>query len=147
MPHYRTQIREKVASILSGLTTTGTNVFQSRTYPLESVPALKIYAGAEIVEEDDEVMGDHVVAEISVRIEAVSKKVVDLDDELDTILGEVQTAIAGNKTLDGLAYRARYNGAADPELSDVGDQEHGTLVISYTVTTGFFNTAPETISL
>ena len=34
--HIRQQIREKFGTTLTGLTTTGSNVFESRVYPLEN---------------------------------------------------------------------------------------------------------------
>ena len=52
--HLRRQIRERCASTLSGLTTTGTKVFQSRIYPMESagLPGLCIYTQNEEVSID-----------------------------------------------------------------------------------------------
>ena len=43
--HLRQQIRERIGTTLTGLSTTGTNVFQSRVYQLEdsNLPALLIY--------------------------------------------------------------------------------------------------------
>ena len=43
--HVRQQIREEIGTTLTGLTTTGSRVYQSRVYPLESggTPALLIY--------------------------------------------------------------------------------------------------------
>ena len=49
MAPYRQQIRERVATTLTGLTTTGSNVFQSRVYPIENtkLPCLLIYTKEE----------------------------------------------------------------------------------------------------
>ena len=44
--HVRQQIREKFGTTLTGLTTTGSRVYESRVYPLETVPALVIYTNA-----------------------------------------------------------------------------------------------------
>ena len=43
--HVRQQIRERIATTITGLSTTGSNVFQSRVYPLDvdSLPALLVY--------------------------------------------------------------------------------------------------------
>ena len=43
--HIRQQIRERAGTVLTGLTTTGTNVFETRIYPLSNtnLPALAIY--------------------------------------------------------------------------------------------------------
>ena len=50
--HLRRQIRERAATTLTGLSTTGSNVFQSRFYPMESagLPGLCIYTKDETVE-------------------------------------------------------------------------------------------------
>ena len=50
--HLRRQIRERAATTLTGLSTTGSNVFQSRFYPMESagLPGLCIYTKDETAE-------------------------------------------------------------------------------------------------
>jgi hypothetical protein len=52
--HVRQQIRERIATTITGLTTTGSNVYQSRVYPLDSVslPALLVYTLSEGSEVD-----------------------------------------------------------------------------------------------
>ncbi len=57
--HVRQQIRERIATTITGLSTTGSNVFQSRVYPLDvdSLPALLVYTISE--SSDVDVMGNH----------------------------------------------------------------------------------------
>ena len=52
MAHYRQQIRERVATTLTGLDTTGNNVFQSRIYNIEEskLPCICIYTVSETSE-------------------------------------------------------------------------------------------------
>ena len=52
MAHVRQSIRDNVVTVVTGLTTTGTNVFRSRVYPLgeNKLPALCVYTAAEEVE-------------------------------------------------------------------------------------------------
>lgn len=52
--HLRRQIRERVGTTLTGLSTTGSNVFQRRMYPMESagLPGLYIYTQNEEVSID-----------------------------------------------------------------------------------------------
>ena len=47
--HIRQQIRERVGTTLTGLSTTGSNVFQSRVFNLEesNLPAIIIYTKSE----------------------------------------------------------------------------------------------------
>ncbi len=41
--HIRQQIRERAGTVLTGLTTTGSNVFETRIYPLSNIQAIKSY--------------------------------------------------------------------------------------------------------
>lgn len=136
MTHPRKTIRDKVTTLVTGLTTTGTNVFPSRVYPIESskLPALLIYTGSEEASEDDS-MGNSRVIEAEVNIEVRSGKSSGLDDQLDTILEEVQAAMASDRKLSGsLIRRAQYQGIEGPEWSDEGDKEHAVMVIQYIAT-------------
>ena len=44
MAHVRQQIRDAIVTALTGLTTTGTNVFRSRIYPLENNTSCRVFA-------------------------------------------------------------------------------------------------------
>jgi hypothetical protein len=52
--HVRQQIRERVATTLTGLTTTGSKVYQSRVYPLaaNNLPGLLVFTNSETSEPD-----------------------------------------------------------------------------------------------
>ena len=105
MSHVRQQIREYFGTNLTGLTTTGSNVFESRVYPLDNtrLPALLIYTKSEasepIVIGTDRVMS----RELSVVVEGYVKSTTNFDDAIDTISKEVEEAIAADRTLGGLA--------------------------------------------
>lgn len=105
MSHVRQQIREYFGTNLTGLNTTGSNVFESRVYPLDNtrLPALLIYTKSEasepIVIGTDRVMS----RELSVVVEGYVKSTTNFDDTIDTISKEVEEAIAADRTLGGLA--------------------------------------------
>ena len=105
MSHVRQQIREYFGTNLTGLTTTGSNVFESRVYPLDNtrLPALLIYTKSEasepIVIGTDRVMS----RELAVVVEGYVKSTTNFDDTIDTISKEVEEAIAADRTLGGLA--------------------------------------------
>ena len=105
MSHVRQQIREYFGTTLTGLSTTGTNVVESRVYPIENskLPALVIYTKSETSEPI--VMGtDRVMSrELSVVVEGYVKATSNFDDAIDTISKEVEEAIAADRTLGGLA--------------------------------------------
>jgi len=103
--HIRQQIREYFGTNLTGLSTTGSNVYESRVYPIENskLPALIIYTKSEtsepIVIGTDRVMS----RELSVVVEGYEKATSNFDDTIDTISKEVEEAIAADRTLGGLA--------------------------------------------
>ena len=89
--HVRQQIREYFGTTLTGLTTTGANVYESRVYTLQedTLPSLVIYTKSEssepIVIGTDRVMS----RELSVVVEAYCKATSNFDDTIDTISKEV----------------------------------------------------------
>lgn len=119
MAHVRKQIRDAIVTALTGLTTTGSNVFRSRVFPLESgkLPGLCIYTKTESVEFDTMTISRSVMRNLEVMVEAYVKGTADYDNTLDTIAVEVEEAIASDVTLGGLskdvqvvAFDADYNG-------------------------------------
>ena len=52
MAHIRQSIRDNAVTAITGLSTTGSNVFRSRVYPLgtNKLPALCVYTDSETVE-------------------------------------------------------------------------------------------------
>jgi len=52
MAHVRQSIRDNAVTAVTGLSTTGSNVFHSRVYPLgtNKLPALCVYSNAETFE-------------------------------------------------------------------------------------------------
>ena len=52
MAHIRKSIRDNAVTAVTGLSTTGSNVFRSRVYPLgtNKLPALCVYTNGETVE-------------------------------------------------------------------------------------------------
>jgi hypothetical protein len=128
--HIRQQIREKIGTILTGLNTTGSRVYESRVYPLETVPALVIYTKAEssepIVIGTDRVMS----RELSVVVEGYAKATSNFDDTIDTISKEVEEAIAVDRTLDGLA-KDCYLESTEIEFNAEGEKPLGYVSLTF----------------
>jgi len=145
MSHVRQQIRERVASTLTGLSTTGNNVFQSRVYPLnESVlPALLIYSK----NEDSEIttIGTSLGIERSlvITIEAYVKVTTNFDDLIDTICAEVETALGNDIKLNNLA---KFSYLQSTEIQYDGDGENpiGYATLNYFVQYRTGQNTPET---
>ncbi len=88
--HIRQQIRERVGTTLTGLTTTGSNVFQSRVYNLEDskLPAIIIYTKSEDSELLEMGSTRTLQRNLSLVVEAYVKANSNYDDTIDTIAKE-----------------------------------------------------------
>ena len=102
--HLRKQIRERVATMLTGLSSTGSNVFQSHVCSLENddLPSLCIYTK----EEEIEVGASGVLrvyhSTMILIVDGYAQKSSNLDDQLDQIGIEVQFAMAGDIDINNL---------------------------------------------
>lgn len=134
MSHVRQQIREAASTLLTGLTTTAARVYQSRIYTLRDtdLPCLLINTD----DEQDVTLGlnEYAAQERSLQlsIRCVSKQVADLDDKLDTMLAEVETAL-GNQTLGGKAKTLQLESIAI-EMSDELEKPVGIATAVFRIT-------------
>lgn len=94
--HLRRQIREGVATAVTGLTTTGTRVRQSRVYPLEDadLPALLVVSTGDTAQATSFPLPRMMERRLRLQVIAVAKAVANLDDTLDLICKEVEIALA-----------------------------------------------------
>lgn len=123
MAHVRKQIRDAVVTALTGLATTGSNVYRSRIYPLESskLPGLCIFTLSESVVFDTMTLSRSIQRELEVAVEAYVKGTSNYDNTLDQIAVEVEEAIASDVTLGGLAKDAQVT-AFEAQFSGDGEQ-------------------------
>jgi hypothetical protein len=102
MSHVRQQIRDALVTTLTGLTTTGANVFasrpQTRMLPATSLPALMIYTVEESSERASLPFQYQLQRTLTVAVEARAQATADLDDTLDTICAEVEAAINASES-------------------------------------------------
>lgn len=92
MAHARQTIREAAATKVTGLTTTGANVFQSRMVPqTTALPCLLVTTNDEEI--NPGTIGDLIDRSLDLVITGVAKA-SGADDTLDTIAAEVETAMA-----------------------------------------------------
>ena len=143
--HLRRQIREGIATAITGLTTTGSRVFQSRVYPLEvaDLPGLLVRSASESVE----VMTIHSPRlqqrTLNVEVVAVARVVSDLDDVLDGICKEVEIALSMPvSALSGIAKNATLTGT-EIELQGGSDRPVGTATMTYVIEYFTFENAPD----
>lgn len=128
MAHFRQQIRERVATTLTGLTTTGSNVFQSRVYPLENtkLPCLLIYTREESSQPLAMNPPRSIEKVLQLVVEAYVKANTNYDDTIDTICQEVEEALFTDRLINNLAKDSflvsteiNYNGDGDNPLGIV----------------------------
>ena len=104
MAHLRQSIRERIATVVTGLTTTGSNVFQSRVYPIEDskLPCLLVYSTSEDSEVTEMASPRPMTRTLNVVVQGVVGATTP-DDTLDLISKEVEVALAGDVSINSLA--------------------------------------------
>lgn len=97
-------IREAATDTLTGLTTTGSNIFASRVHNLEQIklPALLLYTRD--LESSPIIMNTPRTIEknIVLHVEGYVKQNANYDDKIDDICQEVEEALYGNRLLNNL---------------------------------------------
>lgn len=131
--HVRRQIREAAAAVVGNLTTTGARVVQSRMRPREdaNLPALLVATNDETIAGAS--VGSAQQRELSLTITGIAKSTSTLDDTLDAIALEVETAMAAAPTLSGLAAGMELRGIA-VNFDDDTDKPVGVIVLDYRIT-------------
>lgn len=109
--HVHRQIRDALATALTGLATTGANVFPNRIAPVPDgkLPALCIFADDESSENATVHSPALQERTLSVIVEARTKG-DNVDDTLDQISKEVEGALSGGLTVGGRPLDFTYTG-------------------------------------
>ncbi len=144
--HLHKQIRDAVKTALTGLTTTGTKVYANRLQPLQdaNLPGLRIF----LDEEKADVLSIHspVMLErtLSVNVEACAKAASGLDDTLDQVSKEVETALAAGITIGSRTLEVFYTGMVfdDEQL----DKPVGIKRMSFSIPYTAMSNAPDVLT-
>lgn len=142
--HVRQQIRGRVVTVLTGLTSTASRVYESRVYPLQDseLPALLIYTKSEdslpLVMHTDRVME----RELSLVVECYAKANSNFDDTIDTISKEVEEAIAADTTLNSLA-KDIFIQSTEIEFNAEGESPVGYATLTFLTTYHVKETNPD----
>lgn len=144
--HVRKQLRDAVATAVTGLATTASRVHGYRVYALGSsvdLPALSVY----VESEDAELATVHAPAvverRVTVHVRGFARAASGVEDTLDTIAKEVETALASGVTVGAKTVPLAYAGC-DIEW-EAGDRPIGAVDLRFTAT--LFNTASTPDSL
>ncbi len=145
--HLRRQIRERIVTDVTGLSTTGSNVFQSRAYPVEesSLPCLLVYDAEESVTIRSMGNPRGIEAELTVNIEGYAQggSGQTVQNSLAQIQKEVQIAMQGDILINSLA-RDSYLVSADSSISADAKKPTGSVRLSYLVIYQYMENAPDT---
>ena len=132
--HLRRMIRERVATMLTGLSSTGSNVFLPHVCLLENddLPSLCIYTQDEEIEVG--AMGDPRVCHstMTLIVNGYAQTSSNLDDQLDQIGKEVQVAMAGDIDIFNLV-KDSYLSLVDISYSGEGTSPIGIIRHNYSV--------------
>lgn len=131
--HVRQQIRSAIKTLVTGLTTTGTNVFDSPVYLLDpaSLPALQIYARSETIEVHTLGAPRDIVRNVEIVIAGTVKAADVYMDTLDTIDEEIEAVMSTDLTIGGLAMDIFLTNI---DISyEAGEQPIGRIEMTYNV--------------
>lgn len=123
MAHPRKLIRDDIKTTLTGLTTTGANVFASRVYPIESarLPGIIIYTENEANEYVTMGLPRTQRRTLRVSVEVYVQGISNYDTTLDLICSEVEDALYTDVTRGGNAKDTRVINF-DSQFSGDGNQ-------------------------
>lgn len=107
MAHVRQQIREAFAARITGLTTSGNRVYQTRVYPSDEIhlPGHTVYTLSDRKAEESRTIGHREGWDLTIVCESRAKPATgegDVDDVIDTLCAEVQKAVMTENTLGQL---------------------------------------------
>lgn len=132
MSHVRKQIRDRVVTELSGLTTTGQRVHNTRYFPLSpnDLPCLLVYPDDGVAEESEHDGELRLSRELRMVVRGVAQAQKNVEDKLDTIAAEVETAMS--RTLNDLAVNSML---AETRIlrSNEGDHEIASVELVFAV--------------
>jgi len=144
--HLRRQIRERIVTDVTGLSTTGSNVFQSRVYPIEEskLPCLLVYDNEETVDIRSMGVIRGISSELNVNIEGYCQggDGATVMNTLAAIQKEVQIAMQGDIKVNNLA-RDSYLTSADASINAEATKPTGSVRLSYLVTYQYLENAPD----
>jgi hypothetical protein len=142
--HVRQQLREAIATAITGLTTTSTRVFQSRVYPIEvgQLPCIVVTSDGDDITAQSVHRPYEQSRTTRIRIEAYAQAVSDLDDTLDLICKEVEIAL-GNLS-SGIGADCYLIGT-NLDFDSIGEKPVGRATMLYTKDLWTLSNAPDVL--
>ena len=146
MPHAIQQINDAIMVKLTGLATTGNNVFSGRVYALErnEVPCLLVSTGDETSQYDGFGGPRRLDRRVDLLVECVASVNSSLEQTLNTIQSEVEVALAADTKLGGTVMDVAYSGRTK-FLSGDGEKKFGVMRLTYTIAFQTDEGSPDTL--
>lgn len=135
--HVRQQIRDAAATLISGMTTTGTNVFETRrkAYTSGQLPAWSVESGNETIDGEGAALAGNQRRDFELIFYGLVRELDGglAQDKLDTMCKELEAQIETGRTFGGLAKDSTLM-TTEPEVDDTADQVYGGVEVVYLVT-------------
>ncbi len=134
MTHIRQQIRDRIIADVTGLTTTGANVYDSKLYNIlqGELPALAVYTQNETSEISTIAPNVTLDRELEVIIECYAEANQNIENTLDTIAGEVENSLGTDLTLNNLCI-TQFLSSTDIDFTSEGEKPLGICKLTYNV--------------
>jgi hypothetical protein len=134
MAHIRQQIRDRIIADVTGLTTTGANVYDSKLYNIlqGELPALAVYTQNETSEISTIAPNVTLDRELEVIIECYAEANQNIENTLDTIAGEVENSLGTDLTLNNLCI-TQFLSSTDIDFTSEGEKPLGICKLTYNV--------------
>ena len=145
MAHVRTQIRDALVALLTGLATTGSRVHSARVNAVPETPALSVFVDEEEIELAVVTDPLQLSRAVNVRVECHSALIDGLDDKLDQMALEVEQAVAADPTLTGWLTDVLRPTGIEVDRTPRGETPIGKLTITFAASYETTNTAPDTV--
>ncbi len=144
--HLHKQIRTAVVTRLTGLTTSGSRVYANRLQPLPDAlsPTLLITLDEERAEGLTMHAPQMQERTLSVVVSAVAKASASLDDTLDLMSKEVETALAAGITVGSSTLDVFYTGMTFED--EQGDKPVGVKRMTFSITYTAMSNAPDVLT-
>lgn len=134
MAHIRQQIRDRIIADVTGLTTTGANVYDSKLYNIlqGELPALAVYTQNESSEISTIAPNVTLDRELEVIIECYAEANENIENTLDTIASEVENSLGTDLSLNNLAI-TQFLSSTDIDFTSEGEKPLGICKLTYNV--------------
>lgn len=146
MSHARTQIRNAVRVLLQAYTSVGSNVYESRIYPLNDpkLPAILIYTKEETLLDQSMSKPRTMQRQVQLVIEIYAKASNNVDETIDNLAAEIEQLLGGDPTIGGKAKDSMLV-TTEIQFSDEGEKPIAIGILSYAVHYAVKENTPQTL--